>query len=417
MTDVEKKVMLTKIMAAPAVVESVAPSIQAKSIKSPWTVYSFRMWIERNRWSYIAIALLIVLVAGTGVASAAQSSLPGDALYPIKTDVTEPLRVALAPTPEAKAQVEASIATTRLEEAETLAAQGKLDASKQAQIQTSLDVYSAKFNSSIAQAEAAGISLVKKVAISATTTPTASTTINSAIASLPTHLEELKMDFHAALDAHARVLDLIGSVEASTTDKAAASNIADSARKNATAFGLGNNTDNGGTRNKGNTTFSSSPVTHQNHKGNGKSDRAGDTYLNLTNTPQAQTIEATTSATSSDVINGPDMNGYGHHRQSVQSLIHDTQSNLDHLPTSTDQTWNQMVASGTMDALNQANQSLDAADQENMNGQATSASHTLLQSEKSATEANIFLNTGLKFGQIFGDGNNSRNHGNGNHGN
>lgn len=63
-----------------------------------------------------------MLLTGSGVSYAAESSLPGDALYPVKIGVNEPVREVLAVTPRAKAVWAARRVERRLEEAEALAA-------------------------------------------------------------------------------------------------------------------------------------------------------------------------------------------------------------------------------------------------------------------------------------------------------
>ncbi len=80
----------------------------------------------------IAVALvLLILVGGTGVTYAAQDSLPGQPLYAIKVDVTEPIQTALITAPVAKAQWQNTLAARRLAEASTLAARGDLATSTQ----------------------------------------------------------------------------------------------------------------------------------------------------------------------------------------------------------------------------------------------------------------------------------------------
>lgn len=81
-----------------------------------------------SAWFYTpvarALALFVVVVAaGGGTTFAAEGTLPGDVLYPVKTGVTEPLREALAITPEQKAAVENRIVGARLAELAQLAAQ------------------------------------------------------------------------------------------------------------------------------------------------------------------------------------------------------------------------------------------------------------------------------------------------------
>ncbi len=98
-------------------------------------------------WARVAVSVLIVVVLlstlTTGTAFAAQSSLPGDMLYPVKT-VTEDVRLLMADGSVAKAELNLKFAQTRLEEMSKLADsdkgraqlavngyQGNLDAAKQ----------------------------------------------------------------------------------------------------------------------------------------------------------------------------------------------------------------------------------------------------------------------------------------------
>lgn len=83
----------------------------------------------------IAMAAVLILAASSGgIAYAAEGALPGDALYPIKTAVVEPLRVALAMSPEAKAALQMSFAEHRVDEAATLASEGRLSTSTEAEL-------------------------------------------------------------------------------------------------------------------------------------------------------------------------------------------------------------------------------------------------------------------------------------------
>ncbi|MDO8514510.1 MAG: DUF5667 domain-containing protein [bacterium] len=86
----------------------------------------------------VIAAILVVAVSGGGVA-AAETSLPGDILYPIKVHVTEEVRATLATTPKAKADWEMDRAERRLEEAATLVLSGKLDEEARAELDTNLD--------------------------------------------------------------------------------------------------------------------------------------------------------------------------------------------------------------------------------------------------------------------------------------
>ena len=77
-----------------------------------------------------ALAALLIFVAGTGIVFAAERSLPGDLLHPVKVNFNEPVKSVLAFGPEAKARAEIEKADQRLEEIEKLAAKGKLDSEK-----------------------------------------------------------------------------------------------------------------------------------------------------------------------------------------------------------------------------------------------------------------------------------------------
>ena len=71
-------------------------------------------------------AVAFLFATGGGVAFAAEGSLPGDVLYPVKVGVVEKVEGALAVTAEAKANFEITLANRRLTEAETLATKGRL---------------------------------------------------------------------------------------------------------------------------------------------------------------------------------------------------------------------------------------------------------------------------------------------------
>ncbi len=78
-------------------------------------------------FSRAMVAVALILVLGTGTATyAAEASLPGDLLYPVKVNVSEPITGVFAFTPSAKAEWHARVAEARLAEAETLTERGTL---------------------------------------------------------------------------------------------------------------------------------------------------------------------------------------------------------------------------------------------------------------------------------------------------
>ena len=109
------------------------------------------------RWHPAALALVLVLTVGVGTSYAAEGALPGDALYPVKINLNEPVLGALATSNQAKADWNAARAVRRLEEAESLAAEGRLTADVQSDLETQFDRTSKDFDENVlALANASG---------------------------------------------------------------------------------------------------------------------------------------------------------------------------------------------------------------------------------------------------------------------
>ncbi len=89
-----------------------------------------------NMKIYIAAAILVALVVGAGTSFAAEKSLPGDILYPIKVNITENIKGAFTFGTKAKAEWNAQRAFRRLEEVERLAAQGKFDRNARTEVES-----------------------------------------------------------------------------------------------------------------------------------------------------------------------------------------------------------------------------------------------------------------------------------------
>ncbi|MEY4744152.1 MAG: hypothetical protein RL272_97 [Candidatus Parcubacteria bacterium] len=98
--------------------------------------------------------VLGLMLSSAGVSYAAEGSLPGDALYPVKVAVNEELRAALAPTPEAKAAWEAERAERRLAEAEKLAKKGTLKTETRVSLEADFKRHSEKAQEEIAAFDA-----------------------------------------------------------------------------------------------------------------------------------------------------------------------------------------------------------------------------------------------------------------------
>ncbi len=85
-----------------------------------------------------AAAFAVVLVTGGSIAWAAEDTLPGDVLYPVKTGLLEPMRAAMANDPADKAEKMADCARKRLLEAEKLLSGNRLTAENWQEIQTNM---------------------------------------------------------------------------------------------------------------------------------------------------------------------------------------------------------------------------------------------------------------------------------------
>jgi hypothetical protein len=86
-------------------------------------IFSFGL-TQRFAWArvavFVVVALIVLSMLGGGTVYAAQSSLPGELLYPVKTGV-EDVRIFFAGSSAAKAELNLQFAQTRLEEMNKLA--------------------------------------------------------------------------------------------------------------------------------------------------------------------------------------------------------------------------------------------------------------------------------------------------------
>ncbi|MFA5831656.1 MAG: DUF5667 domain-containing protein [Candidatus Paceibacterota bacterium] len=90
----------------------------------------------------MTIAIIIALLLGGGTSFAAENSLPGDILYPVKVHVNENVQEVIAVSNEAEAKLQAKLAVRRLDEAEKLAMEGKLSAETSADLKTRFEEHS-----------------------------------------------------------------------------------------------------------------------------------------------------------------------------------------------------------------------------------------------------------------------------------
>ncbi len=128
----EKSVMRAQLM------EMIRLSQPAeRAVKTPYFFFAY----QRAAMSFALVAL--VLIGGT-TTYAAQGSLPGGVLYPVKIYVNENVQEVLAVSDVAKVSFHTSVAQERLKEAEALANEGKLDAQVATEIETNFNEHVAK---------------------------------------------------------------------------------------------------------------------------------------------------------------------------------------------------------------------------------------------------------------------------------
>lgn len=103
-----------------------------KAMPSPFFMNSFGVSIPSpiaalmRSTSLVSLIVIFALILGGGVSFAAESALPGDSLYTVKTNVNEPVQSFFAVSSQSQAELQVQFATRRLEEAEQLAVQGRL---------------------------------------------------------------------------------------------------------------------------------------------------------------------------------------------------------------------------------------------------------------------------------------------------
>lgn len=112
-----------------------------------------RLYMQRPNYSPflfkfmpIISAIMIAALLGGGVSSAAEATLPGDKLYPIKTHINETVRGWTAISAKAQAEWQVQLAERRLEEAGRLAAEDRLNSEIQAELSKEIERNSREAN-------------------------------------------------------------------------------------------------------------------------------------------------------------------------------------------------------------------------------------------------------------------------------
>lgn len=117
------------------------------SIPSPFNIYNFR-----NKKSISALVLGGLLM-GSSVSFAAENTVPGDVLFPVKIHVNEAVRGATAVTQKAKAEWEIRLVERRLEEVEKLAVAQNVPVEVRQIAEQNLESYAGRVKNRIAKFE------------------------------------------------------------------------------------------------------------------------------------------------------------------------------------------------------------------------------------------------------------------------
>lgn len=288
-----------------------------QSVRSPWFVYSFISRIQKNHLAYYVFIPLIIIFTSGGIAIASGESLPSSILYPIKVGVIEPVIGALTFSPKARAKYEINLATERLIEAETLVSQGKLDKSIEKKLDGLLDNHTVALSKALNKA--------------------------SQTESID-QVDEIITSFHAGMNAHARILDII-----SRQDK------------------------------------------------NKQENQDLDVQISKTARINAEGIKSVKKNKENKNKEENNSDKYKQKKNSIESLINRTAINLNNTNSEINKSnVRQAIINNTNKTLDEAKQFLNEANIHQEEGNSEDAYSKLLDSESSVKEAGIFLETGLK---------------------
>lgn len=337
MTSAEKQRILAQVLSENPVEEKIAKKTYTKSVKSPWSVYSFGTWIETHRWISAVAVLIIIVVVGNSAVLASYNALPGDKLYSVKVNVVEPIRLALATTPTIKAEIQTEFVQDRLQEAETLAARGRLDTVKENDINQRIEQQVSDLVTNIER--------VKKTS--------------------PEKADDINTTLEASVNTHERILDVIAI-------------------------------NRGESRGRKTKLADVTPMIPE--KAAPPAATAAMTAPTTAATPsvvsESDDMNKSTSASkrSESMIDQKKNTKYSKKKGSVESLIKATTADLTSATTTaTSSPIQETMANDAQNTLNRAQEKLQEADEHNKNGNSGEAYSALIDSERSTKEAALFI--------------------------
>ena len=151
LTDAEKTYIKNMLLNSADKVAAVRKSQEVRL-----TYESQRSILTNLIYKRMPIFLVITMLFGGGVSFAAENSLPGSLLYPIKVGVNERVGEVLALSTEAKANYEAKIAVRRMKEAEKLAEKGEMSPERASELKAKFEARTENVRARLDQLEAKG---------------------------------------------------------------------------------------------------------------------------------------------------------------------------------------------------------------------------------------------------------------------
>lgn len=118
--------------------------------------YEGNLFITKNYMYTKVIIALVVLLGGVGTVAAAENSLPGSPLYPVKVHVNENVRGAFAVTANQQVRWDARVIERRIAEAVELSARGELNAEIEAELQAEVDERTERMEENFIKLESRG---------------------------------------------------------------------------------------------------------------------------------------------------------------------------------------------------------------------------------------------------------------------
>ncbi|OGG48948.1 hypothetical protein A3G63_01805 [Candidatus Kaiserbacteria bacterium RIFCSPLOWO2_12_FULL_52_8] len=338
----EEKVLVLSHLNEYADAHPVAAPREKWSVRETYT-HPYKYAFEFRFGYALTGILLIVLLAGGSVASAAAGeALPGDILYPVKIYINEPLIGATISGDVLKARYEASRTIRRLEEAESLVAEGRLSQSAVKTITENFEKSSAEFNSIVTSTEE------KKPS---------------------EEMVDARVDFEAQISAHSQILSIMED-NAETPQKDDITSLRDVVQQHALRA-----------REK-------------------RADIVEDFIQNTDGDAQAQVDGQKLGP--DDSKNAQNRGRFESRLQSIQTMIDETESRLRDTASSTStasSTVQQHIFENVPQTLRMAERALLKAQEKQDSGDSDEAYSALLDSESAAKEADTSLTQGMKFGK------------------